>query len=243
MEFFLLKPLTRQVKDQTLKRYFYIVFFTLTLFIFFQCAERDRNNPFDPQSNIDSLDLSLRAIRPIRLLLFAGRRRSMLNLTTIFSIKKTEEEDTFSYLASLPASQREYSDSVKLMYRKHIYKLYLEGNGAISPPAKVLQITPGPNTFFILDSWNLQLLRLTYDLQYTVFQRYTIWIPKRMGRSENRSLITFPLYHYFEIYDIESNRLTAANYEMAYPYGVIYNSSQGNFTIEHTCGGNMAHKV
>jgi len=208
------------------------------IFGLFHCAERDRTNIFDPAAGIDTLNLSLDISSADSSITLRWSSPGNVGTEGFKLYRKSETDNNFSLLASLPTDQFEYEDSNIEFYTQYQYYLTVQGQDNESPPTHVVKVTPGPISFVILDRLGFALYWVSYDLGHLIRTQYTIWTPENLAHDplNDLYLVTYPVFNYFEVYSGNSGRIEEANSDFPDPFDCIYNTQQYEFWITDSSG-------
>jgi len=210
----------------------------LVLFLL-SCQERTRNNIFDPQSGIDSVNLSLRITESDSLIRLNWAVPRNIDFKGFNLYRKKEGESSFTLRTRLQPFIHAFCDTVKAFDVAYSYYLTLIGSDGQSPPSKQVSTMPGPGTFWVLDSWNFVIWHLTYDLQNLIGAKYTIWIPQALAlsRQDSLALITYPAYHYFELFNYRTSQSIAGSDVLKHPFDCVYDPFAAGFWLSDSSGG------
>ena len=231
---------TKQAASWRRIRRILLLIFNLVIILFFSaCEPRERINVFDPLADIDSLDLGLAITSADSIIGLRWHAPPTVDYTGFHIYRKVGTGTEYRRIASLPAGQTVYEDTVTdfdVLYR---YYVTVQGQSGESPPSYSEKVTPGPLSFWVLDNWLYITLHLTYDLQHTLVTRYGVWQPQSMAldRTRHRALITYPAFQYFEVIDTRNAAGLAYNYELDYPYETVYIEPIGQFWLCDSSGG------
>ncbi len=203
------------------------------------CAQRERDNVFDPQSGIDTLNISFYFTRADSLIVLRWLPPQNVTIKGFHLFRKRASEKDFHSRAILPDTQFTFQDTVSQFDELYSYYLTLIGETHESPPTATISTIPGPGTIWILDRWAEQILKQSYDLQHTFLSHYAIWIPQELAFNHDRSraLITYPLFHYAELIDTQNGRLIAEITNIQYPYACAFNKKTRSFWLGDSSGG------
>ncbi len=212
--------------------------FLFSLFILFQCTDRDRNNIFDPSSGIDSLDIRLYITSADSIVTIKWYSPAKIQYIGYNLYRKAENEDDYNLIASFTPDQSEYIDEDVSNDISYKYYLRIVGEDNESPPTKILKVTPGPLSFFVLDYWGYALYKLTYDVQHILSTRYTTWRPENLAFDPSGDLvmITYPQLHYYDIISLYSNSTVLSGTEFNRPYDCIFIPEQYKFWFTDSSG-------
>ncbi len=198
--------------------------FWLLLSAFFGCSVRDRSNIFDPKSGIDTLNMRLYLRSADSVITLQWYNTYDVSIKGYHLYRRAEGETNFSGLAILPPEQTLFGDSSVQYDHSYAYYLTLIGESGESPPTPVLQTTPGPGKIWLLDRWNEYILKFSYDLRFALQTHYAIWIPQAlaMDRRHHTGVLTYPAYHYAELFDLRTGELYDELTAVRYPYACAY---------------------
>ncbi len=216
------------------------VLFLILLTVLVSCTERERNNIFDPNSGIGTIDVGLRATALETSIQLSWYSAGDIDYNGVKIYRRQPFEDRFEHLITLPRNRYSYTDTIALTDETYTYYMTLIGSDFESPPSRQVQAIAGPGDIWILDRWDFEALNLSYDLRVIKKRRYGVWIPENMAiaKQENLAMITYPLYGYFEIFDI--NR----SYERLYgwsdlerPFDCIFETASRSFWVTDSSSG------
>ena len=215
-----------------------LIFLCTILCIAQSACKRDHINIFDPQSNIDSLDLSLRLTRAdsvVRLSWQAPLREQILGYNIY---RKLETENDFIKLAYITAGQTFYMDSTTHFFKAAEYYLTVRGDGVDSPPTPHLRVTPGPDVVWVLDYWDFYVPKLSFDLKHKLREHYAIWRPRSLSFSsgDQVALITYPEYQFMELFDPSNNIYIQGFDQLQRPWDSLFDSQKNMFWISDSTG-------
>ncbi|MBN2426335.1 MAG: hypothetical protein JXR46_03350 [Calditrichaceae bacterium] len=148
-------------------------------------------------------------------------------------------EQNFTKIKTLPGNISLFSDSAVTYHIKHRYYVTFGGGQGESPPTRTISTIPGPLSIWILDYYDLYVLKYTYDLSFTPFQYYALWYQQSMALSfkSGIGLITYPIYHYFEIFSLKSGNFLTGNDRLEYPYDCLYSAARNTFLVSDSSSG------
>ncbi|EHO41508.1 NHL repeat containing protein [Caldithrix abyssi DSM 13497] len=226
--------------SKNIKKLIVSLFFCLaTVSLFFvACSVRERDNVFDPQNKLDSLDIPLTLTTADSLISFYWNPPSGIEFTGFHIYRKVSGQNHFTSRAVLPPTQSSFTDTSLSFDVLHSYYLTLIGRSLESPPTRVLNTVPGPGKIWLLDRWDEYFYKYSYGLRHRLLTHYAIWIPEglALNRSDRQVLVTYPLFHYAELLDSESGALLAAIENIRYPYACAYHPAQKAFWITDSTG-------
>jgi len=212
--------------------------FLLGTLIFISC-QREHSNIFDPENEIEILDLNLRIVQTDSVVSLSWRAPIDVSHSGFNLYRKIETEAEFKRIASLPANQFSFTDRDIQSQQSHAYYLSVQGNNIESPTTAVIESIPGPANFWVLDYWNFYVLHLSFDLQHILSQRYAVWRPQEMcfNTTGTFALITYPQYHFFEVFSPLTNTYIKGFDALKNPYACYFDVLENRFWISDTSGG------
>jgi hypothetical protein len=218
-------------------RWFYILFFIL-LFLIPSCFEREHKNPIDPETPDKEIDINLSILSFDKRIELAWCKPDLINLSAIRLYRQAGQEADFILLTQLAPTQLMYSDTTANYYIKYSYYLTLVGGTNESNPSKIVSITPGPGYNWILDRWDYQLIKTTYDTEHMLKIYNLDWPPSdfAIAREAGVAVIVYVLGNLVEKYDTKQNIRLEATYEIPRPYNVIYDAPGRSFWITDSTG-------
>lgn len=211
----------------------------LVLFLYMvSCIERDRSNIFDPGSGIDSLETDLYLSSADSVITLHWSYPEAVEVLGVNIYRKIAGESLFQKLISLPAGKNEFKDHIEDYDLKYQYYLTFQGMKSESPPTKKLSVTAGPHSFWIIDRWDYYILRLSYDLQHVLGQKFAVWVPESMSfdRNHDVALVTFPQLQYAEIFNINSGEVIGEITKLTEPFDCAFDTENEKFWITDRSG-------
>jgi DNA-binding beta-propeller fold protein YncE len=203
------------------------------------CTERARDNIFDPNSGIGTIDIGLRAIGLDQHIQLDWYSPGEIDYNSIQIYRKSPFSDRFKQLVTLPIGRFTYLDTVSVRDESYTYYITLIGEDYESPPSRLVEAIAGPGDIWILDRWDFEALNLSYDLQVVKRRRYGIWIPENMtiDPGSGTALITYPSYGYFEIFNVTDtyDRLFGFS-DLEHPFDCLFEPSTRSFWISDSSG-------
>jgi hypothetical protein len=201
------------------------------------CAERGKNNPFDPNgqlkiylnvtSNEQGVELSWD--KP-NLEGYSGFRihRRWEGVDSTFRIIET----------NLPPESRQYIDKNASYLERYSYYLTVIGEGIESKPSNTVSIVPGPGDVWIVDKWGYQLVHSTYDVEHVVANYYTNWPPTDLAIATNlqKGLILYNNDGIIEGFDMISLQSLAQITTIKHPFKVLYDQEVTSFWVIDSSG-------
>lgn len=216
------------------------VLFLILLIMLVSCADRERNNIFDPDSGIGAIDVGLRATGLETSIRLSWYSAGDIDYNGVKIYRRLPFEDRFEHLITLPRNRYSYTDTIAITDETYTYYMTLIGSDFESPPSRQVQAVAGPGDIWLLDRWDFEALNLSYDLRVIKKRRYGVWIPENMAiaKQENMAMITYPLYGYFEIFDLDRS------YERLYgwadlerPFDCLFETASRSFWVTDSSGG------
>jgi len=202
------------------------------------CQERARNNPFDPENDDQYIQIGFSLNSKDTLISLAWNIPHQPNYSSIEIYRKIETDDDFSLLAAVSNSVSNYKDIVNELDIRYSYYLVLIGNGAQSNPTQTKSIVPGPGSIWMLDDYLWEILKLSYDLSSTSLRKVGVWKPENLvfANEIERGLITYPLFNYFEIFDLTTGDILYGNQSIIKPFDAVYDASLDRFWLIDSLG-------
>ncbi|MEJ2053403.1 MAG: fibronectin type III domain-containing protein [Calditrichaceae bacterium] len=212
--------------------------FLLILLSLFHCAERDRTNIFDPLAGVDTLDLSLNISSADSVITLRWSAPANVEYEGFNLYRKTDNENTFSLLASIHGNLFEYNDRDVQYYQTYEYKLTVQGKDSESPATRSLKVTPGPYRFIIGDRYGFALYWVSYDLRHIFKTKYTIWMPENAAFDNIHQLflVTYPQLGYVEVYSSIDGMTEFSSPNFQRPFDAIYIEDKNRFWITDSSG-------
>jgi len=213
--------------------------FSLSMILLFSisCADRNRDNPFDPGGD---LNLFITVLSENRTVSLSWNLPGIDELTGFNVYRKLEGTDSSFVLigSNIPASQNSYSDTNVQYEQKYYYYITAIGKGIESNPSAIVNIIPGPGLVWIVDKKGYQIVKTTYDLEHTIFRYFTDWPPEDMDVDpQNRTGgIVFPSAGHFEFIDLDDGSLLFEGNDINYPYRISCDRASGMFWIIDSSG-------
>ncbi len=223
---------------QSNKIFLFLFAFWMFLSAFFACSVRDRSNIFDPKSGIDTLNMRLYLRSADSVVTLQWYNTYDVHIQGYHLYRRAQGETNFSTLATLPPDRDIFADSTVQYDRSYAYYLTLIGASGESPPTPILQTTPGPGKIWLLDRWNEYILKFSYDLRFALQTHYAIWIPQAlaMDRAHHMGVLTYPAYHYAELFDLDTGELYGEVTAIRYPYACAYEPLSQTFWLTDSSG-------
>ena len=144
---------------------YYLTIIILVGQIFFNCTERNRLNPFDPEGKIKS---------PIQLSISPSGHSARLNwsiqdITDFkgFRLYRARDDNNFILLADLSPQTRSYSDTLLDYYHWYQYRIAILGYQNESLPSEPVRFYPGPGKVWLLTRYGYSIRQLSYDLLHS----------------------------------------------------------------------------
>jgi hypothetical protein len=200
------------------------------------CAERSRDNPFDPTGDIK---LNLQVLSFDKKVELSWQNPSVEGYTGFNIYRKAEGLDnSFKKIASgIAASQRFYQDRDITYGYTYSYYLTITGVDIESKPTEQVSILPGPGLNWIADKWGYQIVKTTYDLMHPIFFYQTNWPPTNLAISAelNHVLILYLDTGMMEKITLNGEYLQAYS-DIGYPYDIAYEPQESLFWIIDSSG-------
>jgi|GEM_PF-3216046 len=225
---------------QTFMHYRAVFFFVLIACgaIISACAERDRVNIFDPDSGIDTLDMSVYITSADTVTTLSWFPPRTLKYEGFNLYRKSAAEPSFRRIATLSSNQGEYKDRDTEFDVEYTYYLTIQGENSESPPTRSLQVTPGPASHWVLDRFGLNIFKLTYDLRHKQVTKYAVWIPENLALNpgDQVAVVTYPQYRFVEIFQTRTGSSLTGLSQFRHPYDCLYFPAQNKFWLTDSSG-------
>lgn len=208
----------------------YLIFFLMN------CADRRKDNPFDPSGNL-----------PVRLDVLSYDARVDLSWGDPDVVdyngfrlyrRVIHEQGDFEMIADgLLPSTRSFIDPHVEFEKIYDYYITVLGSGMESRPSNTVTIKPGPGLNWIVDKWGMQLIRTTYDMEHTIFEITTNWPPTDMAvsRAINRGVVLYLINGMVEERTLTGNH-EAYYDQFHYPVSIAYDAVDSLFWIADSIG-------
>jgi hypothetical protein len=220
-----------------LAKYLYLLLLLLMV-VSSSCFKREHKNPIDPETPGEEIDINFSALSFDKRVELQWSMPDLQNLSAFRLYRRTDENAGFILLNELPPSQLAYSDTTVSYNSKYSYHITLLGGTSESNPSKTVTITPGPGYNWILDRWDYQLLKTTYDVEH-IIKRYNLdWPPSDFAIAPDTGIavIVYVLGSLVEKIDTKNNVRIEAIYELKRPHAVVYDSTGRCFWIVDSTG-------
>ncbi len=194
------------------------------------CAERDKQNPFDPNGQ---LNLNLNVTSSEQGVELSWDQPNLEGYSGFRIHRRWEEVDsTFKIIeANLPPGSRQYIDKNASYLERYSYYLTVVSEGLESKPSNTVSIVPGPGDVWIVDKWGYQLVHTTYDVEHVVANYYTNWPPTDLAIATDlqKGLIIYNNYGIIEGFDMLSLQSLAQITTITHPLKVLYDQEVSLF--------------
>jgi hypothetical protein len=201
------------------------------------CAEREKQNPFDPNGKL-YLNLNVTTSGPEVELSWD---KPNLEGITGFRIYRRQEGLDSNYKiieSNLPPEYRQYTDDQVVYQERYSYYLTIIGADIESKSSNIVSIVPGPGEVWIVDKWGYQLVHSTYDVEHVVANYYTNWPPTdlALAASLQKGLILYNDYGIIEGFDMLSRESLTQITTITHPFKVIYDPEVTSFWVIDSTG-------
>ncbi len=90
----------------------------------------------------------------------------------------------------------------------------------------------------MLDDYLWEILKLNYDLSSTSLRKVGVWKPENLtfAHEIDRGLITYPLFNYFEIFDLTTGDILYGNQSIIKPFDAVYDDNLDRFWLIDSLG-------
>jgi len=214
-----------------------LISFCLLVLSGLSCAEREKQNPFDPHGRIY---LTLTVLSHDQQVELMWDSPNLTGYTGFNIYRKQEGVDTvFKTLASmLLPDRREFTDYHIDYHQRYLYYVTVVGEDMESKPSSTVSILPGPGQVWMVDKWGYQVLLSTYDVEHIIRRYLTNSPPTDMAIAANRNtgLILYNDFGIVEAIDLNSMQSLVRITSIAHPYNVAFDSAAAIFWIVDTTG-------
>lgn len=158
------------MKTYLKRRFLLLVPAAIFPLLFLQCIERPRDNPFDPTHNQSPVTLNLKP-RSDRVILDWSFNQGVTDYQGFRLYRAVSSTDTFRLSAEIPAGQFSYEDTSTVLGKWYFYKISVVGKDLESLPSNTCKTYLGQGEYWILTEDGNVLLKVSYDLINTLFNR------------------------------------------------------------------------
>ncbi|MCB0261331.1 MAG: hypothetical protein KDH97_12210 [Calditrichaeota bacterium] len=135
----------------------------LSCLLFWQCIERDRDNPFDPQGDQDNI-LNLQIFPEADRVLLQWSLEAPLTDYRGFRIYRSlDAEENFEILEETPAGQFTFTDTEVEAGRWYFYRVVAFSASEETQPSNTTRALLGPGTYWVLSPVDYCIKQLSYD--------------------------------------------------------------------------------
>jgi len=150
--------------------FLFLVITAIFPLLLLQCIERPRDNPFDPTNNQSPVTLNLKP-RADRVILDWSFTQGVTDYQGFRLYRAISTTDTFSLFAEIPAGQFSYQDTSAVPGKWYFYKMSVVGQNLESPLSNTCKTYLGRGEYWVLTENGNVLLKISYDLINTLFNR------------------------------------------------------------------------
>lgn len=150
--------------------FLFLVITAIFPLLLLQCIERPRDNPFDPTNNQSPVTLNLKP-RADRVILDWSFNQGITDYQGFRLYRAVSTTDTFSLIAEIPAGQFSYQDTSTERGKWYFYKMSVVGRELESPLSNTCKTYLGQGEYWVLTENGNVLLKISYDLINTLFNR------------------------------------------------------------------------
>lgn len=137
--------------------------FVIQAFLLLNCTERQKNNPFDPDSAEPPLSLTLTP-KPREVILHWNLKFSLRDFRGFRIYRGMDSPESLRRLLDLPAYLRAFSDTALGTGHWHFYEVTILGNNLESKPSNREKTLPGRGFPWTLSRFEPAVRKLSYDL-------------------------------------------------------------------------------
>ena len=132
--------------------------------LFYKCIERERTNPFDPESGSDLSEVfQLRLTSDENEIIVSWNPMDKFEYDSTKIYKFKVDNSTDSFLCTFPKGVSEWRDKEITADKRYKYKMSLLSSGSETYIVESDAIIPGPGFLWVLDSYYRSILLLSYD--------------------------------------------------------------------------------
>jgi hypothetical protein len=201
------------------------------------CAEREKQNPFDPNGE---LNLNLNIISRGAEVELIWNQPNLQDYSGFRIYRRREGLDsTFTVIETLlPPASRQYSDTQTDYQQRYSYYLTVVGTGVESRPSNTVSIVPGPGNVWIVDKWGYQLVNTTYDVEHVIANFYTNWpaTDLAIAPEQQQGLILYNDYGIMEGFNMSALQPLAQIITIAHPFKALYDPAEAVFWVIDSSG-------
>lgn len=217
-----------------------LVFFILFLFssVLLSCEDRERNNIFDPNNKTKKIDIGFKLTSNDSSITLSWNSPGDVKFKSVNIFRKVQgETESISY-ATVEKGTTIFVDPEIIYDIKYSYFITINGETEESYPTKILSITPGPGSIWILDTYSWEINKLNYDLSSVSFRKMAAWRPENLtfAKELNLALVTYPQLRDMEIFDLRTGESKTGNDNLGHPFDAAYDSDNKVFWLVDSSG-------
>ncbi|MCB0280948.1 MAG: hypothetical protein KDF60_00080 [Calditrichaeota bacterium] len=199
-------------------------------------SSRERDNIFDPKNKNKTIEIGfgLTSQENYIRLYWSSPHDVIYKSFNIY--RKAVGQDSFNLYTTVARGINYFDDRDILFDEKYSYYLSINGETEESYPTQVKSITPGPGNIWMLDRYLWDIVKLSYDLSAVSIRKAGAWRPENMAMSEKIGLITYPVFRYLEIFNLENGRTIDGNLNLRSPFDATYDPVHGQFWVVDSTG-------
>jgi hypothetical protein len=222
----------------TFKRF--LIPFSILVLLFASCKKqgRERDNIFDPKNSTKKIDLGFRLSSQDSSIRLSWNPPTKINYknTNIFRLAPGETEA--SVYAIVEKNTTHFTDTNIIFDQRYSYYLSLNGETEESYPTEKLSITPGPASFWVLDTYLWEVNKLNYDLSSSALRKLTAWRPENLAFTNGfkLGLVTYPAFRDLELFNVKTGEFIAGNSHLERPFDAVYDGDLGKFWLVDSTG-------
>jgi hypothetical protein len=215
-----------------------ILFYLSFIVLLFSCKEREHSNPFDTDNDDAYLEIGLSLSSKDSLIIISWNIPSRPHFDSLAIFRKMETESHFNLLTTVSNTKDNFTDPVRLLDITYSYYIKIVGKDVESKATRTKSIIPGPGNIWLIDNFLWEINRLNYDLSASSLRKPGIWQPENLAFAHpiKRGLITYPLFNYIEIFDLENGNYLYGNSSISRPFDAVYDESINHFWLIDSIG-------
>lgn len=210
--------------------------FLLLFLLILSCNNRDRDNVFDPNTKKEYLDIGLSVNSLDSTINLSWYNLADPDYDSVLIFQKTGQGGNFKQIKTVARSQTKEQFKATQYDVPYSYFLKIKSPTLLSPQSRAKTVTTGPGEIWYMDTYLYELNQINYDMGTLIKRTSTQWLPKRMGISPEKLLMTVPRIGQMEVYDKQSGKLLGISTAIDKPYDVLYDAHNKKFWVSDSNG-------
>lgn len=199
-------------------------------------SSRERDNIFDPKNNKKTIEAGFGLTSQENYIRLYWNPPHDVIYKSFNLYRKTAGQDSFKLRTVILKGNNYFNDSDIIFDQNYSYYLTINGETEESYPTQIKSITPGPGNIWMLDRYLWDIVKLSYDLSAVSLRKAGAWRPENMAMSKKIGLITYPVFRYLEIFNLENGRTIDGNLNLRSPFDATYDPVHGQFWVVDSTG-------